>query len=166
MSDANPYASAETVPDAPRGRFDRPLRLCIVMFGLSWFFCFLRIPFLALDLNEALGGGMGSDPALAVTTVPAIAASIGIVLFGLAGNTLLLARIRWGIPLAVLLVVSTSVSIGVEAWVAVLARSLASYRGGVLHDVVDVAVIALRITLLGLYLAALGAFIRWTSQTG
>jgi len=124
----------------------------------------LKIPFLALAIMEEFGGGMGYDPAFAYTMIAAIATSAGMVLFGLTANTLLLIRIRWGIPLAVLFVLSTIASIGVEMWIAVLARSLPTYQGRVLHDVISVAVTLYRIILLGLYIVALAGFAKWSRQ--
>jgi len=162
MNNSNPYDSPEIVTLVPRMQSDHPPRLCIVMFGFSLLLCFLRIPFLALAIMEESGGGMGYDPAFMITAIPGIATSSGIVVFGLAGNTLLLARIRWGIPLAVLLVLSTITSIGVEIWVTMLARSLPNYRGGVPHDVASVAVTLFRLILLGLYVSALNGFTTWS----
>lgn len=135
------------------------------MFGFSLLCCFLRIPFVALAVLEEMGRGMGYDPAFAVTAIPVIATSSGIVLFGMTGNTLLLARIRWGLPFAALLVLSTIASIGVEIWFTLLARSLPAYRGGALHEVFDLAVTLFRLTLLGLYMAALISFTKWSRRT-
>jgi hypothetical protein len=161
MNESNPY-SAPTVDSTALGTSDGPPLFCLVMFSASLLLCVLRMPFLALDL---VGQGMGYDSALQPTITPGITSSAGIIIFGCIGNTLLIGRISWGIPIAGCLILSVAASIGVEIWITLIARSLPDYRVTKLNDFLCIAVPLLRIILLIFYSAALAVFRRWSVRS-
>lgn len=145
-------------PPAPRRGL--PV-LCLAVFIMDLVFCVIRVPLVGFGI---VGLQMApNDPMVVQTGIFEVLAGVGIVVCGIPGNIAMLAKQKWGVVLGWATVAATIASVCVGLWQMTFfleqhAPGTLEYVGAIMGGVI---VLGLRLSLLGLYVAALLWFARW-----
>lgn len=169
----NPYETPQTFAPQP---FQQPMgppphrgipTLSKVMFIVSLIICLLRVPLVFFAFVGLMMIQQGQGPVELLPTVWfEIGSGAALAGCGILANGLMLAKIDWAVKLGYLTVLAVLFSIGVGIWQAMLQVGLQQpgtpEQAGMMIGIV--LVIGFRLTLLGLYVAALIQFAAWTQQ--
>jgi len=139
---------------------------CMVMFIVSLVFCGIRAPLVAMGFAGYFAlQQMGNHP-LMPTVAFEIGTGLGIVVFGIPGNALLLARQSWAVLLGYLAAASVVGSIAVGIWqTSIMAEGQAADSPERIFVLIGSGgAFVFRLVLLGLYVAALAKFSSWARQ--
>lgn len=147
--------------------------LCVVVFIMD-------LVFMALRALMVLGGVAGfmflrnnpnTPSALLTSAVFEIAFGAGMALFGIIGSGAMLARQRWGMIPAALKIMANLGSVGVAVWQLSMIDQIApappnmdpaTFRTAQMAGAAFALIV--RLGLLGLYAAAVVAFMRWSEE--
>jgi hypothetical protein len=135
------------------------------MFVLSLVFSLLRAPLVILGVNAWSNlENLPDDPVL--STIPIeVMSGASIVLLGVAANLGLLFKQRWGVWLGVMTVAASLVSVALALWqlsIVVQNNPDGPERMGVLIGAL--MAMAIRLTIIGLYLAAVLKMSKWLAR--
>jgi len=173
-SEPNPYSSPQAFSDlgvqqAQPAHPKMPV-FCKVMFIVSLVFCSLRAAMVPFSI---LGYEMLSrqNEEIALTVGFEIVAGVGIAVFGILGNCLLLARKDWAIVLGYLTAISVVGSIIVGLWqAAIMSGDIQAGSPEQIGFFIGSAfTLIVRLVLLSLFVAALVKYSSWArhnSQVG
>jgi len=162
----NPYATP-TQAGAPQQMMpERPIPgFCKVMFIIAIVFCVIRLLLVLLAIPGYAILKQQGDPMLD-TVFFEVATGIAMVLFGLPANVLMLRKNQMGIILGYLYVLSVAASWCVGLWqlsfvINTFPEGSPERLGAMMSGVI---VAGIRLTLVGIYIAAIMSFSRWEKQ--
>lgn len=173
----NPYESPQAPPPFPPGGYpppygypppsavNSPPTFTFVMFVVSLLFCVVRLLLVMLAVPGYFVI-VKTMPEMGPTVIAEIATGAGMVVSGLIGNGLMLARKRIGIVFGWLLCAFTLGSLGVGIWqgsfrLQQFGPGTPQYVGAIIGIVL---VIGIRLFLVGLYGFAVTQFSRWLDK--
>ncbi len=162
----NPYA-APTQAGAPQQMMpERSIPgFSKVMFIIAIVFCVIRLLLVLLAIPGYAMLKQQGDP-MVDTVFFEVGAGIAMVLFGLPANVLMLCKNKMGIILGYLYVLSVAASLCVGLWQASFVintfpegspERIGAMMGGII-------VTGIRLTLVGIYVAAIMSFSRWEQR--
>ncbi len=162
----NPYATptqeespGQMMPEGPIPGFSK------VMFIIAIVFCSFRLLFVLLAIPGYAILKQQGDPRID-TVLFEIGAGISMVLFGLPANVLMLCKNKMGIVLGYLYVLGVCGSLCVGLWqvsfvVDTFPEGSPERMGAMIGGII---VTGFRLTLVGIYVAAIMSFSRWQQQ--
>ena len=171
--EADEDADLDMRPRRKKNGSDNLPVFCTVVFIID-------LVFMALRALMVLGGVAGlmflrnnpnTPPALLTSAVFEIAFGAGMALFGLLGSGAMLAKQRWGLIPAALKILANLGSLGVAVWQLTMIDQIVAAPPNMDPATMRTAQMAgaafsllVRLGFLGLYVAAVVTFMRWSEQ--
>jgi len=156
-----------------RGEFSSLPVFCLVVFIIDLCFMLLRGLMAAVEALGVLFSPYAHDAptALIELSIAEASAAAAMALLGFVGSGAMLARRNWGVGFAVLKVVATLVSMGVECWHGFHLRAAPAGLDApqlemlkTISQVTAIGAVVVRMALLGVYIAAVVMFMRWSER--